>query len=576
MSQDANASKTAASTTPTRASIGQKYPSIGEKQQATEKARKKTVTAKKEKVKKDKVTDDKLKKLNKAKSAKIASEHKIENSENTISHKEDVITLNNSAIDDKNEAINDNNVKIKDLKKDGSPAALSEAKALESKNKKLIQESTDLVTKNKSLDSEIKDEKQKIKDEKAKENQLDTDIDTAKSEYDAAKKESDAATNDLEKDENELSKAKEDEDEAFDDVAEKYPNSVGKEIKAMKDAESKAASDKAKSTAKKNAADKAKKDQEDADALYDKHWDEVFVNDKKEPPLADFYDDDAASDCKTPACLNNLLNSAKAARAAQRIKDLKEKLNYASSPEEVDKIMKELGTQKEALSSAEKSLNQGLAAALLGASGSPKVTTDGQVIWDSNKAGVNMPGRLDDLIAKHMQPKYKHAYLGEFPEKLSNLDWMVKSMDRPKIDVEYVEQMRNNVKRNYPIKYSYGDISFTFWDNVEHKTISTLHEYFTGKVWNHAAGVANPGFIMLRDNTIIPQLIVWDLTVDGQNNMKYIFENAALVSFDFDSNEDETDEGVHTIQAVFKFERYDAIPTKGTPPGLAMKTVEWL
>lgn len=171
---------------------------------------------------------------------------------------------------------------------------------------------------------------------------------------------------------------------------------------------------------------------------------------------------------------------------------------------------------------------------------------------------LNATGKLEDLIANHVQPRLKHDYIGAFPVKLSDLDWLIKSMDRPKIDIEYVEQIRNNVKRYYPIKYNYGDLSITFLDDVHHKTIDTIHQYFTGNIWKHES-VQNTGCFLLRDSVTIPYFKIYDLTVENETHLEYTFENVLLSSYDFDANDTE-DEGVHTIQAVFKIERYDVRP----------------
>ena len=154
-----------------------------------------------------------------------------------------------------------------------------------------------------------------------------------------------------------------------------------------------------------------------------------------------------------------------------------------------------------------------------------------------------------------MEPKQKHAYMGEFPAGLTNLDWLVRTMDRPKIDIESVEQIRNNVKRYYPVKYSFGDLSLTFWDDIHNKTIKTIDDYFNNQVWQHDY-YKNTGSILLRDRTVIPEFHIYDL-VPGTNAepVKYTFYNAVLASYDFDA-QDTDDEGIHTIQVVFKIESY--------------------
>ena len=91
--------------------------------------------------------------------------------------------------------------------------------------------------------------------------------------------------------------------------------------------------------------------------------------------------------------------------------------------------------------------------------------------WDAKNGGYGYESQLGEIIANYMEPKQKHAYMGEFPAGLTNLDWLVRTMDRPKIDIESVEQIRNNVKRYYPVKYSFGDLSLTFWDDIHNNII---------------------------------------------------------------------------------------------------------
>lgn len=175
--------------------------------------------------------------------------------------------------------------------------------------------------------------------------------------------------------------------------------------------------------------------------------------------------------------------------------------------------------------------------------------------WDAKNGGYGYESQLGEIIANHMEPKQKHAYMGEFPAGLTDLDWLVRTMDRPKIDIESVEQIRNNVKRYYPVKYSFGDLSLTFWDDIHNKTIKTIDDYFNNQVWQHDY-YKNTGSLLLRDRTIIPEFHIYDL-VPGTNAepVKYTFYNAILASYDFDA-QDTDDEGIHTIQVVFKIESY--------------------
>lgn len=178
------------------------------------------------------------------------------------------------------------------------------------------------------------------------------------------------------------------------------------------------------------------------------------------------------------------------------------------------------------------------------------------VWWDAGGPGPGMKsGVFDDIIVEHVEPKLKHAYMAFFTGKLSVLKWLVKTIDRPKIDVEYLEQMRFNVKRNYPIKYNYGDLSITFWDDIHHVTITAIDDYFHGNVWSHDS-VPSRGEFLMRDSVIIPQFDIIDYVMETHSALKYTFYNASLASFDFDGHDDTDDGGVHTVQLVLKIEGY--------------------
>lgn len=177
----------------------------------------------------------------------------------------------------------------------------------------------------------------------------------------------------------------------------------------------------------------------------------------------------------------------------------------------------------------------------------------------------DVPGPLG---APTVYPKLKHWYKGEFPGKLSGIDWLIKTMDKPKIDIESVEQIRNNVKRHYPVRYNFGDLSLTFWDDVHHDTITTINEFFHGSVWEHGdkKGVGDKkgaGTLLLRDSIVIPEFKVIEYSIENSHAgsatfepITYTFHNAVLSSFDFDGSDDEGDETVPTVQVVFKIEGY--------------------
>lgn len=176
--------------------------------------------------------------------------------------------------------------------------------------------------------------------------------------------------------------------------------------------------------------------------------------------------------------------------------------------------------------------------------------------WDSPVGEGWFGGEIDDLIVEHIEPKYKHGYRGNFPGSMSALNYLIKTMDRPKIDLESIDQLRNNVVRRYPIRYNFGDVSFSFWDDIKHVTVSTLTQYFHGQVWEHGGSKGGRGSFLLRDSAIIGSFDVIDYVMDHRQPLTYTFYNALMSSMDFDAHDDESDEGVHTVQLVLKVEGY--------------------
>lgn len=189
----------------------------------------------------------------------------------------------------------------------------------------------------------------------------------------------------------------------------------------------------------------------------------------------------------------------------------------------------------------------------LGGGGGPDYFT-----WDTSGFGVEGVFEAEIYHTQPVQPKLKHWYQGNFPGKLSGINWRIKTMDKPKVDIESVEQLRLNVKRNYPIKYSFGDLSLTFWDDIEHLSILTIDGYFQGDVWSHGKPKKGWGTFQLRDNIVIPEFKIIEYTVEGagKHPLEYTYYNSVLSSYDFDATDDEGDEAIHTIQMVFKVEGY--------------------
>lgn len=182
--------------------------------------------------------------------------------------------------------------------------------------------------------------------------------------------------------------------------------------------------------------------------------------------------------------------------------------------------------------------------------------------WDSG--GFEIPGLYEEIIDKSPQvyPKLKHWYTAEFSGSLGGLNWLVKTIDRPKIDIEHVEQIRYNVKRIYPVKYNFGDLSITFWDDINHTTILTLNDYFQSEIWEHdnpkthGGPTGAKGNFLMRDDILIEEFKIIEHSIQDKQNLEYTFYNSLLSSIDMDSEDDEGDESVYTVQLVLKIEGY--------------------
>ena len=331
--------------------------------------------------------------------------------------------------------------------------------------------------------------------------------------------------------------------------AKEHPATFGKDVDAF---------DKAKT----DAAAKKRKDAQDALKTANKKLLEAAKTEAKKDPDLTKEDKKQIDEAGSQIAITAIVTKRKAAKALaihnKRIKKLKEEIESGKlTSKEANKDIQELehlqNLQKKIEGDKNKTLNEILASQM--GSALKGEDNDKSYLYFDAPAKRGLEGKLEDIIADKMQPMYKHAFIGEFPDKLKNLDWLVKGMDRPKVDIEYVEQVRANVKRQYPIKYNYGDLSLTFLDDVHHKTVMAIYEYFTNNVWSHKS-IKSRGTLMLRDSTVIPELMIYDLTDTEDQHRKYTYQNVSLLSFDYDSYDDYEDGGVHSIQAVFKIEGF--------------------
>ena len=421
--------------------------------------------------------------------------------------------------------IEDNNEKIADMGDD--PNSASEKAALEAQNK-VAREKSEAAGLEAEKQATLEKDNDAFSDAEDKsQDALDDKIDDAEDAEEITQDKLDDANDKVEDAQEAEDDAREDEVEVRDDQAEKYPNSFGKDVDKMK-AEEEA------------EAQQAADDQ----AVIDK-----AVEEEKEKEL----------EVERARVAEEARIAAEKRRLA--IEKLKEEIESGEfQGDAVNAKIQELEDMQAIAKSIERDKNETLnniLAAQLAAKLSGKDHNAAYLYFDAPST-MGAEGTLENIIADKMQPIMKHAYIGEFPTKLQDLDWLVKSMDRPKVDIEYIEQIRNNVKRQYPIKYNFGDLSLTFLDDVHHKSIMTLQNYFSKDIWKHNSIKAG-GTFLLRESVVIPEMIIWDLTVETDRHLKYIYKNVSMVSYDFDAYDDYEDGGTHSIQAVFKIEGLEVV-----------------
>ncbi len=261
-----------------------------------------------------------------------------------------------------------------------------------------------------------------------------------------------------------------------------------------------------------------------------------------------------------------------AVAAAEKRLALNEKISAAIPTGPMQKMLDNPFKKNNAATTALNTINDKVKPAKKNEGAADKKDSDNYLHWDAN--GYMLESDITEILMNKVQPKLKHSYIATFPEKLNVLDWLIKSMDRPKIDIENIEQIRNNVKRQYPIKYNFGDLSLTFWDDTGNKTINSIHNYFTGQVWDHDK-IKSRGSFLLRDSILLTEFSIYDLGTGTQPTLQYTFKNAVLQSYDFDGSADE-EEGVHTVQVVFKIEGYSVKDVPDTKKLLEEKIGEML
>jgi len=171
------------------------------------------------------------------------------------------------------------------------------------------------------------------------------------------------------------------------------------------------------------------------------------------------------------------------------------------------------------------------------------------------------PGKLEaksfgaEIAVNDIWPKLKHGFYVEFSAPLSGLGWLVKTIDRPKPEVEYTDQIRNNALRHYMIKYSYGDINVTFWDDRKNAAVQALTALYYDKVLSHGS-VSAGAEPLLRDSVMMANIVLEQFNIYPEPNLVFVYENVLVTSIEFDQNDADDDSGSPTLAATFKYEKF--------------------
>ena len=489
-------------------------------------------------------------KVDEVKDRQAQHEKDLDQAESEIETHEDNIEEINDRIEEKQD-------KIKELREENTPESIAEANAIEAS---LEDDKAALIAENNALNKAKEDKKKAEEALEQDEKDLDEaekDLDFAEEQRDKAEDEYEDAKDDADDAYDDLQDAKEEEEEVKEEQSEKYPDTFGKTAEQMETDQ--------------KAEEEAEKKKEEEEAA--KAEQQAFEEQKKE-------EIESCSDCTqetiqqmeaagTPGALE-LAEQHKEMRIKtetiiaerNKLKEMQDKLNAGGlTAEEYKQLTEDIKEEQAKLNEL---------------TGPPTTNDHGEVIdttppppsgyllhFDAPPGGMEATSFGADIVVNELYPKFKHGFKGTFPEEFGNLGWTIKTMDKPKMDIESVEQIRNNVVRHYPVKYSLGDVSVTFWDDSKNRTVKTLYEYAYGRTLLHDSKETSLVFLM-RDSMVIPSFSVEEYNVESEQNQIYTFENAIVSSIEMDSFEDEADDGLCTLTVVFKFERF-TIEDKNPP-----------
>jgi len=202
--------------------------------------------------------------------------------------------------------------------------------------------------------------------------------------------------------------------------------------------------------------------------------------------------------------------------------------------------------------------------------------------FDFNESHGSESGlTIKDFLFKYEKPKLKYLYKVTCEKSKDNLTSSVgcyiKSIDRPKIDIEFVEQVRNNVIRYYPVKYSFPEASMVYYDSGD----SMVTDYILNYVGTKIVTIDNQGIgrgkFVGRQNMLnggstitvhqIPVHLGNDRASDGFFNETYdvdipeetiyIYYNVQVTSIDSDQFDTDDDSGYLIYTLTFKYEYFE-------------------
>jgi hypothetical protein len=190
----------------------------------------------------------------------------------------------------------------------------------------------------------------------------------------------------------------------------------------------------------------------------------------------------------------------------------------------------------------------------------------------------NIDREYIDFLFGNAKPKLKYLYKVQCEggdNMLTSIGCYVKSIDKPKIDVEYTEQVRNNTIRYYPIKYSFSEVSMTYYDSGDSLITNFFYSFIKTQIIDVADSGKGRGIFygrqgMMSNGSIIRvrQIPVHLGDTKASDNMlnksfdirfpakdiEYVFYNVQITSIEGEQFDSDDDSGFLTYTVTFKYE----------------------